>query len=355
MNKRDNLLSTLRRQGWKALPCDMELTPYQKGEFKKRHPFRTMAGYFGLSHRMGGCLYSPTYKGDGKQLFQGKTIPESFRVDPFGVGESKGSKAAMHMVHFHSPLEGEETTLDQIQKHPLPRFIKGLKPLLKFYSAFTHLRGLAMVGFMEQTIWERSWLIRGMNDLMMEMMTDDPRATILLDKITDHSCISAALLAQTNHDIIALGDDVGMQSTLMISPELWRKWLKPRLSRVIKTIKTINPHILIFYHSCGFIEPIIGDLVEIGVEILNPIQPESMDFKKIHDEFGDELSFWGGIGTQTTFPFGTPADVKEKIKEIVDICGEKGGLVIAPTHIVEPEVPWENIQTFRNEVLKYKK
>ena len=100
------------------------------------------------------------------------------------------------------------------------------------------------------------------------------------------------------------------------------------------------------YHSCGFVEPFIPDLIEAGIDILNPVQPESMDFGKLHAEYGDVLSFNGTLGTQTTLPFGTPDEVRAVVKRNLDIAGDKGGLVVAPTHVVEPEVPWENIEAY---------
>jgi len=136
-----------------------------------------------------------------------------------------------------------------------------------------------------------------MNDLMMDMMMEDDKATILLDRLTEHSSRTAAMYARTGHDIIGLGDDVGMQSSLMMSGELWRRWLKPRLAAVIDTIKSIKPDALVLYHSCGFIEPFIGDLIEVGVDILNPVQPlaRGMNPDELKKEFGDRITFNGGI------------------------------------------------------------
>jgi len=104
--------------------------------------------------------------------------------------------------------------------------------------------------------------------------------------------------------------------------------------------------LLVFYHSCGFVEPAIPGLIDAGVDILDPVQPECMDFAKLHALYGDRLSFHGTIGTQTTMPFGTPAEVEAVVKRNLDIAGPRGGLMPAPTHLVEPEVPWENMEAF---------
>ncbi len=350
LSQSDNLLRTLRREGFEQIPYDMPLTWTKRKEFMRRRPLRSVTSYYGLSHRLSTCIYRPGYKGDGRQLFSHIEIPEKFKVDAFGVGMSYGSKEAFHMCHFHSPLEGEGTTIEQVQNYRLPDFIPGMEMLLKLFVKYCHHKGIAAMGVMDQTIWERAWLIRGMNDLMMDMMTGDEKAAVILDRVTDLSCRAAVLMARSGHDIIAIGDDVGMQSSLMMSPRLWRKWLKPRLAKVINTIREIKPDALIFYHSCGFIEPFIPDLIEIGVDILNPVQPECMDFKEIHAKYGDQISFWGGIGAQTTLPFGSPEDVRARVRELVEICGERGGLVVSPAHELSPEVPWVNQEALLDEM-----
>ncbi len=352
MEEREMLLKTLRREGFEKIHGDIVLTPPKMAEFEEISGGKTVEEYFGLSHRAVFPAYLPSYEGDGRFLFGGEPLPDRFEVDAFGVGASRGSDEAYHMVHFHSPLAGEDTSLERIESYPLPRFSETREEDLQREISALHGAGYAAMGWMEQTIWERAWLIRGMNELMMEMMAEDDRASLLLDRITDHSCATATMLARAGSDIIALGDDIGMQSSLMMSPELWRAWLKPRLAKVIETIRSINPEALIFYHSCGYITPLIGDLVEVGVDILNPVQPECMDFASVHAEWGRRLSFWGGIGTQTTLPFGRPEEVDARVRELVAICGEKGGIVPAPTHVVEPEVPWENLEAFRRALLE---
>jgi Uroporphyrinogen-III decarboxylase len=117
----------------------------------------------------------------------------------------------------------------------------------------------------------------------------------------------------------------------------------------------MKPDIIAYYHSDGVIYDIIPDLIEIGVDVLNPIQPECMDPVKIKEMYGNRLSFWVTIGTQTAMPFGCPKEVEEKVKIMIEKVGKEGGLVIAPTHLLEPEVPWENIIAFVDAVKKYGK
>jgi len=322
------------------------MTPPVLEDFRNRTAGADPDEYYGLSHRSVSRRLEPSYEGNGRALFGRRDLPERFDVDEFGVGMSYGSEAAFHMCHFHSPLEGEVSVRD-VETFPLPVSESEEEKRLTEEACSIQNRGFAAVGALEQTIWERSWLIRGMNDLMMDMMMDDPRAEVILDRMTAHSLQIAEMYARSGFDIICLGDDIGMQNTVMMSPDLWKKWIRPRLKNIIDAVDRVNPDCLIFYHSCGFVEPFIPELIDIGVDILNPFQPECMDVKKLHREYGRDLSFWGGIGTQTTFPFGSPGDVKQAARDLVDLWGSRGGLVLAPTHVVEPEVPWENLEAFR--------
>jgi uroporphyrinogen decarboxylase len=213
--------------------------------------------------------------------------------------------------------------------------------------ASTHKKGYAAAAWMACTIWETSWYLRGMETLMMEMAGGDEKAVVLLDRVTEINTRRAECLATTGIDLLGLGDDIGMQQCMMMSPDFWREWLQPRLKRLIARARAAAPgKLLVLYHTCGFAEPAIPGLIDAGVDILNPVQPECMDFGKIHEAYGDRISFHGTIGTQTTMPFGTPKQVEEAVRRNLDIAGEKGGLMLAPTHVVEPEVPWENVEAF---------
>ena len=128
--------------------------------------------------------------------------------------------------------------------------------------------------------------------------------------------------------------------------------LKPRVAEVISAVKSIKPDMLVYFHTDGKVEAIIPDFIEIELDILNPVQPECMDPADIKRRYGDSLAFWGTIGTQTTMPFGTPDEVRRVVKERIETVGPEG-LLLAPTHVLEPEVPWENIVAFVEAVEEY--
>ena len=181
---------------------------------------------------------------------------------------------------------------------------------------------------------------------MMDMLSDEDMAQAVFDKVLNMSLQRASLYAEAGVDILYLGDDVGMQQSLMMSEDTYVEWIKPRLAKVIQRAKEIKPDIIVFYHSCGYVEPLIPHLIEAGIDVLNPVQPECMDFEEIFRKYGDQVAFHGTIGTQSTMPFGTPADVKAAVKRNLDIAGPKGGLLVAPTHLLEPEVPLDNVVAY---------
>jgi len=164
--------------------------------------------------------------------------------------------------------------------------------------------------------------------------------------VTKNAIVRAESYVRSGVDALFLGDDIGMQRTTLMSEELYCTWLQPRLKQVIDAARAINPEVVVFYHSCGFVTPMIPHLIEAGIDVLNPVQPECMDFGEIHAMYGDRLSFHGTIGTQSTMPFGTPEDVRREVFKNLEIAGDKGGLFVGPTHMLEPEVPVENLVAY---------
>ena len=337
---RENVKRTLRREGFSSVPLDYVLCDSQIESFKEKHGHDDYQAFFGMGHRSFEMNVQKNYS-DGRSLFKREQIPEDTRIDEYGIGHSRGSEWAFHMTRMHHPLKGAE--LNEIIDYPYPSVPEGEKENLTELIAGLHARGLASFAFMQMTVWEASWYMRSMEELMMDMMMEDERATVLLDKITEFACAKVRTYTEAGADIISLGDDIGTQESIMMDVPFWERWLKPRLSKVIETARAVNPDVLIFYHSCGYIIPFIDQLIEVGIDILNPVQPECMSFNEVHKKYGDRLSFWGTIGTQDLLPYGTPGQVKDTTISRLEQCGPRGGIVVGPTHMVEPEVPWNNL------------
>ena len=348
LSPRENLLSLYRRQGYETAPAEISLCPAQMKAFAEKtgKPERELANHFAFPFRnvrdlRQVCAEPPTFL----RYYPGGLKPGA-RVNGWGVAHEPGSTgASQHFTRMRHPLAGD-ISMDDLASYPFPRLVPDDGEDRRQQAAQLKTRGLAAYGSMACTVWETAWYMRGMEDLLVDMAEGDEKAAFLLDTVTDISVQRAAAFARADVDVLALGDDIGMQRAPIMSPALYRAWLKPRLARVIAAAREVKPDILVQYHSCGYAAPFIEDLIEVGVDILNPVQPESMPFTEIHAQYGDRLSFNGTLGTQTTMPFGTPEDVRRAVFDNLDIAGAKGGLFVCPTHVVEPEVPWENIMAY---------
>ena len=209
-----------------------------------------------------------------------------------------------------------------------------------------------MVGVTVTTIFETAWALRGLTQLLTDFVSKPEIADRILEIPYQYHLAAARKLVEMGVDMIWIGDDVGAQSGMLISPACWRKFLKPRLAAFIAEIKALNPRLKVAYHSDGMIAPIIPELVEIGVDVLNPIQPACMDPAEIKRQFGDQLCFWGAIDEQRTLPFGTPAEVEREIRERLKTIGKNGGLILAPTHHVQLDTPLENFWAMHRTIVQ---
>ena len=207
-----------------------------------------------------------------------------------------------------------------------------------------------IVGVTVTTMFECAWALRGYERMLTDLALKPELAEQLLDIPYQYHLTAAKKLTQMGVDMIWIGDDVGAQNTMLISPKMWRKFLKPRMANFIAELKSINPQLKVAYHSDGNIYPIIPDLIEIGLDILNPIQPASMDPAQLKRDFGDHLCFWGSIDEQHTLPFGTPADVKAEVLTRLETLGKNGGLILGPTHHVQLDTPIQNFWAMINTI-----
>ena len=207
-----------------------------------------------------------------------------------------------------------------------------------------------IVGVTVTTIFECAWALRGYERLLSDFLLNPDLAEHLLEIPYRYHLTAAKKLVELGVDMIWIGDDVGAQNRLLISPQLWRKFLKPRMANFIAELKAINPQVKVAYHSDGNIYPLIPELIEIGLDVLNPIQPASMDPARLKVEFGDRLCFWGSLDEQHTLPFGTPDEVKAEVLKRLKTTGKSGGLIIGPTHHVQLDTPMDNFWAMINTV-----
>ncbi len=253
------------------------------------------------------------------------------------------------MPEARNPLEAA-TTLDDLEQFPFPA-VAGPMAVDGLARAVddVHRRGLAAGGntpHLGGELFEAAWRLRGLEAFLIDLLERQDMAHFLLDRLAELARRNATTLAAAGVDVLSLDDDVGMPGTMVMSPATWRAFFKPRLAGMIEAARAINPAIRVLYHSDGTTEPILDDLVEIGVAAINPVQPEHMDAARIRRRFGRRLALWGCVGRQTSFSYERPETIAEEVRARVAALG-RAGLILCPAYdIDEPDVAWTNVAAF---------
>jgi uroporphyrinogen decarboxylase len=207
-------------------------------------------------------------------------------------------------------------------------------------------RGLAVCGGYACGVFEQAkhWLG---DAAAMVGPYDDPRGFgRLLDHITEWKAAIYGAYAAAGTDLVWMGDDLGTQRSLVMSPPQYREWYRPRHARIVGHLRAIRPDVCIAFHCCGHVTPLIGDLIEIGIDVLEAVQAETMDLRQLKREFGRDIAFWGGIGAQSVLARTTPEQVKAGVRETLATMSPGGGYIAAPCHTLTEEVPWESVVAF---------
>jgi len=190
-------------------------------------------------------------------------------------------------------------------------------------------------------MFERSWSIMGMENVLMSMLACPDELDAFFDNICDYYVKLVDIALEYDIDGVYFGDDWGQQHGLIMGPEHWRHFIKPRMARLYARIKAKGKYVV--QHSCGDCHEIFPDLIEIGLDCYQTFQPEVYDIFSIKELYGDKLTFWGGVSTQQCLPYATPEGVKAETVRIIKALRKNGGLIIAPTHALAFDVPPENI------------
>ena len=233
--------------------------------------------------------------------------------------------------------------IEDLKKHPLPSLdlwdFDAYREVLKSYKDF-------FVWMNMNGCFDFARFIRGTEQFFIDLAYEPKKAELLLDKVNDLAISFFEKCIYKVGDLVDgvfLGDDWGTQQGLAISPEMWKKYIKPRYKKLLTLIKS---HGLKYcHHTCGGVYPIIGEMIELGFDVLNPIQPlaSDMDPEKLGKEYGSEITFYGGIDEQRTLPQGTVDDVKNEVFNRMKTLGEFGGYIVAPSHAFQPDTPVENV------------
>ena len=210
-----------------------------------------------------------------------------------------------------------------------------------------HSQGLAVAGappHLGGELFEAAWRLRGFENFMIDLVCRGELADYLLDQLTSMLIENALILARAGVDILLLDDDVAMPTGMMIGPATWRRYFKGRMANVINIAREESPELLVFYHCDGDFTQLVPDLVDIGVNVINPVQPDCMDGAAIKREFGDRLAVWGAVGSARLWDWGKPEQIRSEVRRCIQTLGPEG-LLLAPAYDID-FTPFENIVAF---------
>lgn len=209
-----------------------------------------------------------------------------------------------------------------------------------------------LVGSSQVSIFEAAWYLRGLEQLLEDLLLEPDYVHALMDKVMEFPRIASQKYIELGADMVWFGDDVSDQRGMIMSPDTWRTFLKPRYARLFAECKRLNPNVKIAYHSCGNVEAVVDELVEIGLDVLNPVQPAAIDPIYAKKRFGKNLVLYGGMCVQHVMPHGSPEEVRATVRQLKQEVGAGGGFILSPAHHVQADTPIENVLAFYQEGLQ---
>jgi uroporphyrinogen decarboxylase len=272
-------------------------------------------------------------------------------VNEFGMKMRQGP---LYMEVIEEPL-ANVSSVDEVKRFPFP------DPLAegRFDDAKRHMETYGddyfIVGDLELTMFEMAWHMVGLEKFMIDLALGEPYVGALLDRTMAFSLGIGRALVALGVDGIWTGDDFGGQNGMIISPATWRAVFKPRFADLFAELKSANPDVLILYHSDGAVSPILEELIEIGMDVFNPVQPNVPGHEphELKARYGDRLSFWGAIDQQHLLPNGTAREIEQDVKAKIEALGANGGYMCSPAHIVQADTSMENVEAFIEAVKAY--
>lgn len=349
MSPRERLTATLQHRRPDRVPRDAWFTPRILEDFHRHTDATDPAAHYGFEHRHVGLVRTRVPADFSRYL--PPELPAGTRISEWGEANVPGG---FHHCTIHLQPLARMQTVQDLEAYPWPDVEADYRyALLEPQVRALHQDGYFVIGNTGHMGWEKACYLRGILNVARDLLDNPDFATWLLDRLCTTYCLMARRYAEAGVDMIWLSEDVAMQDRLMISPQMYRQWIKPRTKKVIDAARQVNPAVYIAQHHCGRIEPLIPDLIEIGVDALHPIQPECMDPVALKRRYGEALTLWGTVGAQSVLPFGTADDVRRTVRDNIAQLGYDGGLWIAPSQALGPEVPWENVTAFFEAVDEY--
>jgi len=241
------------------------------------------------------------------------------------------------------PLAGDPAKLDAFQI-PDPLADAQYAPFRALQARYGKEKWL--IGSSQISMFEAAWYLRGLEQFLMDLALEPDYAGALLDKVMQFPLGAAQKYAALGADLIWFGDDISSQRGMVLSPAMWRAFLKPRYAALFAAARRAKPDVKLAYHSCGNCAAILDELVEIGLDVLNPLQPLAIDPVAVKRRYGKRLALFGGLCVQQVLPRGTPAEVRAEVRRLQRECGAGGGYLLAPAHHIQADTPLDNVRAF---------
>ncbi|MBI2298621.1 MAG: hypothetical protein HYU66_06660 [Armatimonadetes bacterium] len=328
MTKRELVHASIRRQPLDALPWQFDLTSAVR---------RKLSAYYGTDDLL-------TATGD-HLVWAGFGEPEGYVAEPAGPGLYRSEFGS---VWARAPRDLAVGDWGELVDYPLREpslrgytFPDGAAPgRARWIPAVRerhpdHFLTVGGVG-----LFEPAWALCGFQNYLGYLVSDPMFVAEVTERLAGFSCACTAQLAGLGVDGVRFGDDWGFQDRLMCRPEVWRRLFKPPYARIFAAARGLG--LVVMVHSCGNITDILPDLIDCGVEVVHPLQPEAMDVAWCQREYGRDLTFWGGLGSQSTLPLGTADDVRREVRERLALFGD-GGYILAPAGAAPTDTPVGNV------------
>ena len=321
MNARDHVLDALQHRQPAKVPYDVRFT---------HHARQTMAEFYGdgdFQSKLGNCL--TVVRLDTRHEVE----PNIWR-DEFGVLWDRTHDKDIGVV-VNRQITPETFGDYQFPDPDDPAIYS------QFHDATARRAETLVLVKLSYNLFERAWSLMGMEHLLMQMLVDKAFVHALMDGIADYFLRVIDRALQYDVDGIYFADDWAAQGGLLMGPALWREFLLPRVRQMYAKVKQVDK--FVFLHCCGKVQELLPDLIECGLDVFNPLQPEVMDAAGMKRRYGDRLSFYGGVSTQQTLPFGTVEATRDEVKRLMDVMGAGGGYIASPAHAIPANAKPENV------------
>jgi len=347
MTPRERVISAFRHQEPDRVPFNLRLAPALAEKVSAFIGAKDLQAHFDYDIRFVSYVTDQPKADFARYL---GPLPEGASVSPWGNAWVKGS-----FLHFGRPISPmRDLAIRDLSDYPFPRLEPKVAEMQKQVERI-QAAGYAAVSNYESGSYEQACALRGQDQFLMDLAGDPVFAEALLSRIAEIKARIAMGYVAAGVDVVWIGDDLGTQRSLVFSPDTWRRMIRPPLQRIVDAIRSVRKDVLIAYHSCGHVEPVAGELADVGIDVLEACQPEANDLKKLKALHGHRLAFWGTLGAQSTFSHGRAADVRAEVRDRIATLGHGGGLMLSPAHVLEPEVSPENVVAFVEEIKRHER